>query len=58
LTELDIEKILKAGREEIQKVLGADGENRIREDTRKFYGQYARLGDRIVRNFVQFLKVY
>ncbi|HZK80548.1 MAG TPA: type 1 glutamine amidotransferase, partial [Humisphaera sp.] len=58
LTQLDIEKIMSAGREEIQKTLGPDGETRIREDTKTAFTQYARLGDRLVRNFVQFLKVY
>ena len=49
---------MSAGREEIQKTLGPDGETRIREDTKTAFTQYARLGDRLVRNFVQFLKVY
>lgn len=58
LTPEDIEKILSAGREDVLKVLGPQGEVRIREDTKMYYTQYARLGDRIIRNFVQFLKVY
>jgi GMP synthase-like glutamine amidotransferase len=58
LTEADIEKILAAGKEDVEKVLGADAVTQIREDTKKYYAQYVRLGDRLIRNFVQFLKVY
>jgi GMP synthase (glutamine-hydrolysing) len=58
LTEADIEKILSAGKEDVLKVLGPDGESKIREGTRQNYARYARQGDRLVRNFVQFLKVY
>jgi GMP synthase-like glutamine amidotransferase len=60
LTPPDIEAIVAAGRTDpkIQSVLGADGERKIREDTQKLYPRYARLGDRILANFVQFLKVY
>ena len=58
LTVPDIEAIVAADREGAGKVLGADGERTIREDTSKYYSRYARLGDRILANFVQFLKVY
>jgi GMP synthase (glutamine-hydrolysing) len=58
LTEADIEKILSAGKDDVSKVLGATGENQIRKETGRYYPRYARLGERIVRNFVQFLKVY
>jgi hypothetical protein len=60
LTRPDVEAIVAAGRSDpqIQSVLGADGERKIREDTQKHYPRYARLGDRILANFVQFLKVY
>ena len=47
-----------AGKQEIQKVLGPDGEKTIRENTTKYYPRYARQGERLIRNFVQFLKVY
>ena len=40
------------------KVLGVDGEQRIRADTDKHYRRYERLGNRILNNFVQFLKAY
>lgn len=58
LTPPDIEAIVAADRESVQLVLGAEGERTIREDTRKYYSRYARLGDRILANFVQFLRVY
>jgi len=58
LTEPDIEKILSAGKADVEKTLGSDGEKIIRDDTKKYYTQYARLGERLIRNFVQFLKVY
>jgi hypothetical protein len=40
------------------RVLGSDGEARVREETKKLYPRYARLGDRILQNYVQFLKAY
>lgn len=58
LTQPDIERILQSGREDLKKALGSDGETKVREETRQHYSQYARLGDRLVKNFVQFLKVY
>lgn len=58
LTPEGIEAILHADSQNVAKYLGADGETRVRQDTEKFYPQYARLGDKILRNFVQFLKVY
>ena len=39
-------------------VLGPGGVEKIRADTTRFYPRYARLGERILRNFVQYLKVY
>ncbi|MGD0139395.1 MAG: gamma-glutamyl-gamma-aminobutyrate hydrolase family protein [Tepidisphaeraceae bacterium] len=57
-TEDDLEAVLAAGRQDIAKVLGPDGEKTIRQDTAKNYPRYARQGERLVRNFVQFLKVY
>ena len=57
-TPADVEAIASAQRDTILKVLGSDGERRLREETARFYPRYARLGDRILQNFVQFLKVY
>jgi GMP synthase (glutamine-hydrolysing) len=58
LTQSDIDGILSAGKADLAKVLGPEGEARVREETRRYYGEYSRLGDRIIRNFVQFLKLY
>jgi GMP synthase-like glutamine amidotransferase len=57
-TPEDINAVLSAGKEEVVKVLGPQGEQQVRQDTEKCYKTYARIGDRILRNFVQFLKVY
>ncbi|HEX4054201.1 MAG TPA: hypothetical protein VHX86_08045 [Tepidisphaeraceae bacterium] len=57
-TEPDIEAVVAAGRQDIVKVHGLDGERKIRQDMAKYYPRYARQGELILRNFVQFLKVY
>lgn len=59
--ELDrpgIEAIVAGNREQLTQVHGQGGESAIKQDTEKNYPRYARLGDRILGNFVQFLKVY
>lgn len=58
LTEADIDKMVSGGKEDLLKVAGPEGEMKIREATPTLYPRYARLGDRVLRNFVQFLKVY
>ena len=58
LTLSGIEAILAAGKEDVAKVLGPAGESAIARDTVAYYSQHARLGDKLLRNFVQFLKVY
>jgi GMP synthase (glutamine-hydrolysing) len=58
LTEKEIEAYCDAGKEDLTRVLGADGTAKVREDSKKYYPRYARLGDRLVKNFVQFLKAY
>jgi len=57
-TENDIEAVLTAGKRDVQKVLGPDGETKISRDTARYYPLHARLGERVLRNFVQFLKLY
>ena len=57
-TEENIDAVLTAGRQDITNVLGAGGEKTIREETPKYYPRFARQGERILRNFVQFLKIY
>ena len=58
MTEAGIEALLAARKEDVTQVLGPDGEAKIREESKKFYPRHARLGDRILQNFVQFLKAY
>jgi GMP synthase-like glutamine amidotransferase len=58
LTEQEIEAYCDAGREDLVRVLGPDGLGKVREGTKQFYPRYCRLGDRLVKNFVQFLKAY
>jgi GMP synthase-like glutamine amidotransferase len=53
-----IEAMVANGHEDIVKVLGPNGAEKILSDTTNYYPRYARLGDRILRNYVQFLKVY
>ena len=50
--------MVAAGKEDIVRALGPDGERKIVEDTEKHYVRYERLTNRILGNFVQFLKVY
>jgi len=58
LTQTDIEKILVASWDDAAKTLGEGGERQIRQDTGRYYARYARMGEKIVGNIVQFLKVY
>lgn len=53
-----IEEMVHAGKEDIFKVLGPGGDAKIIEDTEQHYPRYKRLTDRIIENFVQFLRVY
>lgn len=59
--ELDkpgIEAMTKGNLSEAIQVLGPDAEAKIKADTEKFYPRYERAGDKILENFVQFLKTY
>ncbi|MEA2711231.1 MAG: hypothetical protein QOF78_3832 [Phycisphaerales bacterium] len=58
LTEAGIDALVTNRREELTRVLGPDGESKIRDDTKRFYSRYERLGNRILNNYVQFLKAY
>ena len=53
-----IEAMLDAGKEDVTKVIGPDGAAKVRADTAKHYPMYERLGNKILANFVQFLKMY
>lgn len=57
-TEADVERVLEAGRETLARAMGPEAESKIRSDTPRIYPRYARLGNRILENFVQYLKVY
>ena len=58
MAEADIDALVAGNRDDLVKHLGADGEAKIRADTAKHFGRYARVTDRILQNFVQFLRVY
>jgi len=57
-TQVEIEAVVNNGKQDIAAVLGPDGEKTIRQDTAKYYGRYSRQCERLLKNFVQFLKVY
>lgn len=57
-TEGDIDEVLSVNRADVEKNMGADGASRIREDTKRYYVRYARLGERLLKNWVQFLRIY
>ena len=57
MTPEGIDQLVTAEKETCLKVLGPDGPDRIKADTARNYARYSRLGDRLVRNFVQYLKV-
>jgi GMP synthase-like glutamine amidotransferase len=57
-TREDIEKCVANDRETAVKVLGPDAETKIRHDTDKYYDRYARAGEKLVENFVQYLRAY
>jgi GMP synthase (glutamine-hydrolysing) len=58
LDKAGIAAMIKGNRAEAEKVLGADFEAKMKADTEKFYPRYERAGDKILENFVQFLKAY
>jgi GMP synthase (glutamine-hydrolysing) len=53
-----IEAVLQNAGEDVAKVVGSEGIKKIREETPRHYSRHARLGNRIMQNFVQYLKVY
>jgi GMP synthase (glutamine-hydrolysing) len=54
----DIDAIVAADKSRFVEVLGADAESTIRQETEQHYARYERLGDRVLRNVVQYMKVY
>jgi GMP synthase-like glutamine amidotransferase len=57
-TREDIDRLVTADRATAAQVLGPDAERTIAGETEKNYPRYARLGDRLLDNFVQYLKAY
>ena len=53
-----IEAVLSNAGEDVIKLLGDGGIKKVREETARHYPRHARLGNRIIENFVQYLKVY
>jgi len=58
LTPEGIDAMVENGKADVTKVLGPDGAAKIKSDTQKHYPRYERIGNKILGNFVQFLKVY
>lgn len=57
MTPEGIETMLDRGAATVQEVLGADGAEQIRSQTSRLYPDYRRLGDRMIRNWIEFLKL-
>jgi GMP synthase (glutamine-hydrolysing) len=57
-TETGIAELVKGEQKSFEQVLGPDALPKLAEQTKQNYSRYARLGDRILQNFVQFLKAY
>jgi GMP synthase-like glutamine amidotransferase len=53
-----IRAMVEAGRAEIERAGVAGGAEAILADTEKYYPRYERLTNRVLQNFVQFLRVY
>jgi GMP synthase (glutamine-hydrolysing) len=56
MTQEGIERMIAAGKEDWEKVLGAGGAEQIRSDTKKHYAKHERLGNKILSNLAGFLK--
>jgi GMP synthase-like glutamine amidotransferase len=58
MTRDGIESMLTNDRDFCVKVLGADGPNKVRSDTQRYYPRYERMGNKLLSNIVHFLKTY
>jgi len=58
MTADDVEKLVQNDSETLVKVLGADGSERVRADTKIHSARAVRMGDRILQNYVQYLRRY
>lgn len=57
-TEADIEACLSGDKATVEKVLGPDAAAKVRQDMKTHYARHARLGDKLLKNWVQFLRLY
>ena len=57
MTPEGIDGMLQHGEADILKVLGPDGAARILQETAEYYDAYERLGNRVIVNLVEFLKL-
>ncbi|MCS7033422.1 MAG: hypothetical protein NZ561_05435 [Phycisphaerae bacterium] len=58
LTPREIEGWLENDRATLEQAAGPSAVEQIRRDTQQFYNRHARLGNRLIENFVQFLRAY
>ncbi|HEX8521326.1 MAG TPA: gamma-glutamyl-gamma-aminobutyrate hydrolase family protein [Tepidisphaeraceae bacterium] len=58
LTPEGISALIEGDKETAQQIIGPSGIKEIVDQTPKLYSRYQRLGDRILGNYVQFLKAY
>lgn len=56
-TPVEIEALLANDKQSWIRALGPAGQEKIRQDTARYYRLYERLGNRVLTNFVQYLKV-
>lgn len=53
-----ISSLIEGDKDSAQRELGPGGLSQFKEDTPRFYPMHERLGNRILKNYVQFLKAY
>lgn len=53
-----IEAMLTYAADDAVRVLGSDGPAKVRQDTERCYRRYEELGNRVIRNLVQYLRLY
>jgi GMP synthase-like glutamine amidotransferase len=58
MTEPEVAMLVENDRETLVKVLGPDGPEKVMVDTKKYAARAARMGARILNNYVQYLRRY
>jgi GMP synthase-like glutamine amidotransferase len=58
ITPEGIEALLANGKADVVNALGADGEAKIRDESKKLYPRFERQGNKIIQNFVEFLRMH